>query len=175
MSLGEASKQARTCNSEYNKTRLSVLRMYNWSFASKRVILAPDPDPPVFEFSHAFQLPSDYVRVVELFEYEGKYRVEGRQLLADTDTIYLKYVADVEDFAQADPLFIEVLEWQLAYNICRYLTESSTVRQEAFQGLKAILPMAKFVQSTEHSQPIFEANDLIESRNRGSFVRDPMT
>lgn len=173
--LSEQTKEARACNSEFDKARETLLRLYPWGFASGRVTLAPDPVPPPFEYEYALALPADCLRIVELYQYEGQHKVEGRYLLANSDVIYLKYVKDITDMSKADSLFIACLEWWLGYNLSRYLTESETVRQEAFAGFKSIMPMAKFVQSTENSQPELESYDLIHSRSGRGFVRDPGT
>ena len=176
MNLAEESKEAKACLTEYDNVRKFVLRMYPWGFATKRAILAPDPVAPGFEFEYRFQLPADYLRVVELYDYTGKHRVEGNYLLVDQDVIYLRYIADIEDVSKADPLFVTAFEWYLGYSIARYLTESETVREEAMAGFRGILPIAKFIQSTENSQQELESYDLIDSRyGSGRFVRDPMT
>lgn len=175
MSLDENSKEAKCCNSEYNKCRQSVLRMYKWGFANKRVVLSPDPVAPAFEYDYAFQLPADCIKILELFEYEGEFKREGNQLLCNTDSLNLKYTFDAVDLTGVDPLFCDLLEWYLAWNISRYLTESETVRQETWNGFRAILPMSKFHQSTEHSQELFEDETLIEARFGSGFVRDPRT
>lgn len=176
MSTMEDSKEAKTCLAEFDKTRRLVLRLYPWGFATKRTVLAPDPEQPPFEYAYRHQLPSDFIRVVELYDYDGEHRVEGFGLLCDADTINLRYVWDIEDLGTADPLFIEAFEWYLAYVISRYLVESETVRQEALNGFKQILSSAKFIQSTEHSQRNLEADDLILAHRRGGrFVRDPRT
>ena len=175
-SLLEDSKEAKICAAEYDKTRRFILRLYPWGFAIGRSVLTPDPVAPAFEFEYRHQLPADFLRLVELYEYDGKYRVEQGFVLADSDTLNLKYVKDLEDLTYADSLFIESFEWYLAYNISRHLTESESVRQEAMQGFKGAIPFAKFVQSTEQSQQELEAFDLIDARlGTSRFVRDPMT
>lgn len=172
--LSDSNKAGRACNAEYDKIRKLVLRLYPWGFASDRVVLAPDPAAPAFGFTYQHELPSDYLRVIELVDYDGDYRVEGRKLLCDSDVVYLRYVKDVA-VDNADDLYIEALEWYLAYTLSRYFTESETVRQEALNGFKQILPYAKFIQSTENSQRELEALDLHTSRWSRGFVRDPGT
>lgn len=174
-SMTEDSKGARACNAVYDKIRKIVLRMYPWGFATKRVITSPVSEEPAFEYTYAHALPSDFLRVVELFEYDDAYRVEGRYLLCYSDAISLRYVYDIKDLTGADPLFTETLEWLIAHNISRYMTESDTIRQEASENFRKLFSYAKFVQSTDHSQRELEAYDLAESRLLGGFVRDPMT
>jgi hypothetical protein len=174
MAMDENSKEARVCNSEFEGCKKFVLRNYPWGFATQRVNLSPLVETPAFEFSYAFQLPTDYLRVVELFEYYDKYRCEGGKILANTNTLNLRYVANVNLAPHEEPLFEDLLAWHLAYTIARYLTESETVRQEALQGYQKALPMAKFVQSTEHSQQQMETDPLIDY-GHSRFVRNPMT
>jgi hypothetical protein len=175
MSLDEQSKEARTCQSEYDKVRRTVLRLYPWAFAAERVMLAPDPVPPAFEYEYKFALPSDYLRITDLYDYDGEWKVEGAWLLCNIDSVSLKYIRNLEDFTNVDALFIDCFEWYLAYELARYLTESETVREEALRGFKNLMPMAKFVQSTEGSQLSFDSYDLLEARRGSRFVRDPGT
>jgi len=175
MSVDEKSKEAKICAAEYDKIRKVVLRMYPWGFAAHRVVLSPLAGAPAFKFQYAYQLPSDYLRIIELYNYHGEHVVEGVQLLCDTDELSLRYVRDITDFTVSDPLFVDAFEWYLAYTISRYIVESDTVRQECLQAFKSIMPISKFVQSTENSQRYLEADDLIESRWSNHFVRDPLT
>lgn len=175
MSVDEDSKEAKICNSEYDKVRKTLLRMYPWGFASARAQLAPVPDAPVFEYEYAFELPADCLRIVELFEYDGEYKVEGTQLLMNSNDLKLKYIRDVTDITRCDSLFADAFEWYLGFTISRYLTESDTVRQEAWAGFRNVMPMAKFIQSTENNQRQVDSYEFVDSRFGYGFPRDPMT
>ncbi len=105
-SLEDATERARAINNVYNSTRKTVLRAHKWNFAIKRVALAHLTDAPISgfgdSFTDQFQLPQDFIREVEISE-EITYKIEGAQLLTTTDTLNLKYVADITDTALFRP------------------------------------------------------------------------
>ena len=63
LSLTEDSKAARIINDRYPVIRDAVFRAHPWNSLIQRVSLAPDTDPPAFEFAHQFTLPTDPVCV----------------------------------------------------------------------------------------------------------------
>lgn len=174
MSLVENSKEARACNTEFEQAKRFVLRSHAWGFASRRVVLAPLVTAPAFGFTYEFALPGDFIRLIELYQYDDEFTVEGTSILANAETLSMRYVADVSVDNVYDAVFTDSLAWYLAFTIARSLTESETVRQEAFASFKSSLPFARFVQSSERTQPTMETETLYDT-GRDRFVRDPMT
>jgi len=66
MSLDDASNEARLCKRFIHGVVTEVLRDGVWHFARKRVVLAPLAEAPAFGWTWQYQLPGDFIRLVEL-------------------------------------------------------------------------------------------------------------
>lgn len=82
-----------------------VLEQGTWDFASRAVLIdASDTVTPAFGFSYAFDLPTDFVRLVDISgdaEFGDPllyYQIEGAYIYANIATIYLRYVSDHVDY-----------------------------------------------------------------------------
>jgi hypothetical protein len=64
--LTDDSKNARLCNQRYEPVRNRVFRSHAWNCLTKRVQLAQDTTAPIVEYSYAYTLPSDCLRVLKI-------------------------------------------------------------------------------------------------------------
>jgi hypothetical protein len=129
ISLTEDSKAARICNQRYDYVRDSVFRAHPWNCLTRRIILAPDSDAPAFGFNNAFTLPTDpyCLRVLNIRYFDITFRVEGRKILCDEDTVELSYIGRVTDPAQYDMLLVESISSALAADIAYPLVGSTSL------------------------------------------------
>jgi hypothetical protein len=152
-SINDNSRQAEVCRLVYDRTRKYVLSEHLWNCATKRAVLAQLTDSPNHEYSYAYSLPVDCLRVVSIGEdYDWKlrdyYTIEQNTILSNTDidvsSLNIKYIADVGE-EYFDSLFAEVFIYQLAVNLCVPLTADTASRNNLIQILtQQILPKAKF-------------------------------
>lgn len=134
VSLTEDSVAARHCNAIFEETRDQLLRKYPWSFAIKRAQLASNVTAPLFEFSNAYDFPSDCLRVLLPNDYDCDWVVEGRQILTDWGApLEVRYIRQVTDPNTMDVLFRRALAMLLAFKLAEPLTQSNT-KQAAAQG-----------------------------------------
>jgi hypothetical protein len=146
MSITDNSREARACGVAYDSNRRAELRKRAWNFALKRAILAPNAVAPSFEYAYAFPLPADCLRVIlPKNDPSLDWSVEGRQILTNWaqspylgsgsqaagtgPALYLKYIADITDATQFDPLFYDLFCISLACDICEPLTQSNQKKQ----------------------------------------------
>ena len=143
VSLTEGSTAGNLCNEMYERIRDRLLRRHIWNFNKKRVKLAQLATAPVFGWTYAYQLPSDWVRNIGVYPDSAGlnqthgYEVEGRMILADHENIYLVYGARVTDPNEFDDMFREALAYALAVELAVPLAKSATLRDrmnEAFQA-----------------------------------------
>ncbi len=151
LSLTEDSKAARICNQRYPFLRDSVFRAHPWKALTRRATLAPDTDKPAFEFDNAFSLPSDpfCLRVLNLRFHDIPYRLEGRKILCDEDTVDLIYLARITDTSEYDSLLIETLVAAIAADVAYPLVGSNTLAQQMRIMYEDKLKEARFVSATE--------------------------
>lgn len=99
-----------------------------WSFATYTTTLAQLEDAPIIKYSYAYQLPTDFLRLIELNdanEYEiTAYNVQGRSLLCDTDSpVYITYVQRISEPENFSPKFASCLSARLAYYLANKLAK----------------------------------------------------
>tara|TARA_R100001440_G_scaffold650_2_gene2032 strand:- start:60 stop:638 length:579 start_codon:yes stop_codon:yes gene_type:complete len=169
--LTENSKNARLCNQRYELVRDAVFRSHPWNCLQKRIELAKDTTSPVFEFSNAYTLPADSLRILRSensnLSNNEKFRIEGKKLLSDEDTMKVLYVAKITDTTQYDTLLIETLSARLAAELCYPITQSSTLMDRMFGIFENKLKEARFVDATEgtaDSDVAIQSGDFINSR-----------
>jgi len=131
-SLTEGTKQAEYCNIHWENVRDSLLQSYAWNFATARVRLARLADIPI-GYDYQYQLPNDCLKVRKVSTdglFNGinlvDYKIEGRVLLTNEDTIYIKYTKQVSDTSYWTALFIKAFACELASLLAEPLGGAAT-------------------------------------------------
>ena len=148
---GEDSKAARVSNQRYDSIRDAVLRAHPWNCAVTRVNLAPDTDAPAFDWDYAFTLPTDpyCLRVLRLDYLDIEFRVEGRKIVTNEQSINLIYIARVTDPNTYDTLLQEAIAARLAADVSYTLSQSTSLTQNMYSLYEQKLKEARFVDATE--------------------------
>jgi hypothetical protein len=148
-SLSDNSDRARAANRIFTKELRAELRAHPWNCAVKRVQLAALSDAPLFGFAYQYQLPSDCVRILP-DALVTDWQVEGRKLLTDDGgPLDVRYVYEITDPNEMDPLFVDALSSRLALRLCERLTQSSTKRELAEKDYRRALQEARRVNAFE--------------------------
>lgn len=177
MSMDETSKEARTSKLVFKSCRQFVLRAHPWNFAVDRVSLSPLSTAPAFGFAARFQIPPDGIRILSVNDGDVDYRIEGRTILTDEETIELRYVKDEVDITKWDSMACEGLAAYLAWKIAYKITGSDSLKDELWKNFNMVLKKARNVDAQEEPASELQAEDNLQSRqgfNQG-FVRDPQT
>jgi hypothetical protein len=143
------SAKARICKEFTGDVIDEVLRLHRWNCAIERTTLSRLAEPPDHGYAHAYQLPEDFIRLLELngeqFDGSAEFlEIEaGQRLLTDDDTAEIRYVKRI-DVHEFDPLLGKAVALALAVEIAIPLTKDSRKR-EALEGafLRAIGRAAK--------------------------------
>lgn len=160
-SLTEAGREAETCNLLYTQVRDALLQEHPWNFAIGRKTLSQDGSSPAFEFDNAFQLPSDCLRALMLFDSDERWKVEGSLLVTDASTAKLIYIKKITDPAKFTPLFTELLKTRLAHELCEVITGSTVKKSELAKELKALTREARRRDGQEGTPENINANGFI--------------
>lgn len=169
-SLAENTKAGELCNLHYARTRNSVLRAHPWNFAIKRATLALDGTTPNHEFSYRHALPVDCLKVIRtdweasgatgtaIYGFPGMmgyaydlapYRIEGRYLLCNETVAKIEYIAQIEDVAQFDELFVDLLAQRLAAEIAVSLTDNQALTKTMWEIYTQKLAEARTTDAQE--------------------------
>lgn len=170
--LTEGTRNSDVCNLHYASTRDALLRAHPWNFAIRRSALALDATAPNHEFDYRFALPTDpyCLKVIRtdweatgfsgtaIYGFPGQmgyadygvpYRIEGRFLLCNETTVSIEYIARIEDVAQFDDLFTDLLAQRLAAEMCVQITDNQSMAKGLWEIYGAKLSEARTMDAQE--------------------------
>ena len=165
-SFTDTSKAARLCKEQFGKIRDELLESHYWNFAMKRVTLALLPDPPLFDYDFAHQLPADCVRVRKTINDE-RFVIEGRQLLSDSKVIDIQYISSDTNASEYSKSFSEALAYRLAADLAYPLVQSLSLTDKMDQKALRWLKDARGVDGQEGHLDSLQADVWTGSRRAG--------
>lgn len=143
--------RARLCANLYPTVRDDLLRSHPWNCCIKRAVLAPDAAAPLFGYSHSFELPADFSRVLEVGS-NGRiidHLVEGRTIQADTTVLELRYVFRNEVENTWDAHLVALATQAMCAALAYPITQSTAKQAGEEQKLELMLRRAKAVDGQE--------------------------
>jgi hypothetical protein len=140
--------------------RQSVLREHSWNFAVKDVELSKLSGITQFEFAYAYQLPSDNLRLLQVYG-NPVFKIQGRTILTDQEVCKIKYVYDVTDTSGWDSAFTDVMAQRLACDMAYALSKSQSSADSMYGIYQQKLKAAKHIDSTEDVQDMLGGTDGI--------------
>lgn len=167
-SLTEGTTAANACNLVYDHCRESLLRRHFWNFATEHVQLAADNDAPSFKYAFKYQLPSDFVRVKEIFEQASNYSIDGTAIYTDDPApLKLSYIKDITDVTKFDPIFTEVLVLTIIVKIGSRIQGDGFNPAPYLDELQRVSLEAKRVDAQDASPTQWSINTFTGSRQSG--------
>ena len=170
-SLTEDSKNGRICNQRFENVRNRIFRSHPWNCLIKRVQLAQNSTAPVIEYTYAYALPSDFLRVLKIHNgttdsvaSDMPYKVEGKNIITDEATVYLVYVSKDTDPNNYDSYLYEVLAYQLAADMAYGITNNATLAKNLLADADEKLRESRFVDAVENSTDTVEATEFTNAR-----------
>jgi len=164
----------------YHQVRRATLRSHIFNFSTKRILIGPDATAPLFEYTHAYDLPSDYIRYIARFDdltqafvpgqrgidydvSDGQYLFNGN----DTTAIKFKYVFDATTVSKFDPLFVALFAQNLAIEMAPNFSKSRAVKNDLLAERLDIEAAAKGVDGQERPPVRKERSRSNNSRRSG--------
>ncbi len=166
-SFEEETTEARVATQLYSVVAESLLTSYPWRFALTQNKLNRLVKVPESDFRYAYALPNDCIRILSAGTAgRGQgldYRICGRELHTNTDTVLLSYVYRPSE-SDFPPFFVQALIARLAAEFCLPLTES-TSRTDYLRKLSGEeLQNARLIDSQQSVNSSFQDFSLIEVR-----------
>ena len=169
--LTDDSKNARLCNQRYEPVRNRVFRSHAWNCLHKRVQLAKNTTAPVVEYSNAYALPSDCLRVLKVHNGSTDsiksaidYKLEGKNIVTNEGTIFLIYISKVTDPNEYDTYLQESISHQLAADLAYAVTNNATLADKYMVRADERLREARFIDATENSLGTIESSEFTDAR-----------
>ena len=165
------SKNARLINQRYEPVRNRVFRSHAWNCLHKRVQLAQNSTAPVVEYSHAYALPADCLRVLKVhngttdsIKSAIDYKLEGRNIVTDEGTVFIIYIALDTDPNNYDTYLQESISHQLAADLAYAVTNNATLADKYMTRADERLREARFIDATENSLVTIESSEFTDAR-----------
>lgn len=169
-SFEEPGDHARICANIYPAERDSLLREHLWNCAIRREILAPLSDAPVSGFEKQFQLPGDFLRLIEVGDSQNyyspvSYKLEGRRILASGTVLPIQYVFRNNNEATWDAKLIELMTARMLWKLAYPITQSTSLREAMRGEYEALARAARSIDAQEDpAQSLSEDYPLIYGR-----------
>lgn len=167
----EDSAIGRLCNRFYDPTVEEELRAHNWVFALERQALNQDTATPIgAEYTYQYSLPVDpyclkVIRMLGVGANSQNYKIEGRKLLTDSDTVSIQYVSEIADPNLFDSLFASAVALKLAQKMCIPITNDKTLKTVMETAYDKVIAKAEEANEIESEQPQAD-NTTWESEGR---------
>lgn len=164
-SFVDGTQPATIMNLYYEITRQQCLNAYAWQFAKKRASLPQLTEAPAFGFQYQYELPSDFLRLLQVGDYyprydyslvvnknTSEYQIEGNRILTNMQApLNITYIADIQDTTKFTPLFAKYFYTTLAFEACEQITQSNTKADALFQ--EATLALKKAIMAEKVQMP----------------------
>ena len=149
MSLDDNSQLARLCLQEFDAALEATLRSYPWPFAIKRAELARMLDKPPFGPAFYYALPSDSVRLVDVFTEGFPYQIEGPAIATSASSVAVRYVSKSIPVSAMDAQTKDVIALTLATRLAISVTENPQLKDMLYAEAQQTLAQARNTAAVE--------------------------
>jgi hypothetical protein len=165
--LGDAIEQF------WDAARQRTLRANTWHSARKRMVLTPTTTPPAFGYTYAFNLPGDFIRVVEVgvsgFGEFRDYVREGQQLLSNSTPLNLIYIFDQAEIDFWDGDLAMAFSIMVAAMAAVKITGDASLKQMLEQQFEREYEQVTQADGMEDPPLTFAEDNWINARWAGGY------
>jgi hypothetical protein len=156
------SKSARVCKETFELAVREVARAGEWNCLKKREALSRLTEAPAFEWAYQFQLPINFISLVELngVEVTGSlgetWEIEGDKLLTDAEEAKVRFIGYDEETHKWDALFVNAVVVLLASKIALPIRQDDALAQALLSEYQRVsLPQARMKDGNERKKKRF--------------------
>lgn len=165
------------CELLYGMSKDAVLRGHPWNCAEKSAILAALVETPPFEFDAVYQLPTDCIRALRLYETAEPWRiVAGRKLATSASPVQLIYTAAITSVPQMDAQLVQAIIYHLAAQMAVVLPNKASMHAQLMQAFENVLRNARSADGQEGTPLVLSRQDAFKNARtsyRGSWLNRP--
>jgi hypothetical protein len=172
LSFDEDTAHARVVKILYPRVVDTVLRAHKWRFAMRQTALSRLVGAPTWRYLFRYQLPTDpfCLKVVRTSADDGMngdgngWEIQGREILTDSTSLSIEYIARITDPQQWDALFLEAVTERLAAELAIPITNTPSLRQNLFQTFVMKVQEARTMDGFEGSAEAIQETSLTDVR-----------
>jgi len=161
---------AQWCRNNYRFLRDAVLESRMWTFATARYV-STSADKPVWGGGFVHTLPPSWISVFRCYQPGSmgtplplNWRLEGGQVIAEYETIWMWGVVGVEDTQKFTPLFAQALAARIAADGAIPFTENRNLQSDMWKLYDAKLAEAAARDGQQGTNDKLRSDTLINAR-----------
>jgi hypothetical protein len=166
-SFEDETAEAQIADQLFAPVRDAMLSAYAWSFATGQVALTPLVTPPLADYSHAFQLPTDFLRAISAGEGKRgrglKYRIARGALHTNAESVILTYIFRPAE-EEFPPFFDQALIARLSAEFTIPVTENTSRADLNYQLAQQEFARARQIDAQQDTPNRIERFSLIDAR-----------
>ncbi|MCF8496736.1 MAG: hypothetical protein K9G62_08760 [Alphaproteobacteria bacterium] len=166
-SFDDGTAESEIAGALFPPVRDALLSAYAWSFATGQVALSQLMTPPLADYDHAYQLPTDFLRALSAGTgTRGRglnYRIARGALHTNADAVILTYVFRPEE-EEFPPYFDQALIARLSAEFTIPVTESTSRAEAHFAMAEAEFKRARQIDAQQDTPGKIEDFTLITAR-----------
>ena len=175
--FADSVKAARMADDSYDDHVEEIISEHTWNFALKRVELPASTTSPVWEYTNAFPVPSDSIRMLQVDgedEFANRWRVEEGVIVTNKEApLKVVYLARIDDPNAMTARFRNVVSTYLAWQWAEALTGDATLNNRLEREYRARLVMARSFDGQEGTPRQPTSDRFIDARFAGrGFLND---
>jgi hypothetical protein len=160
----EESEQARKINAIFESTRDALLSEHNWNFARKERALSLLSDEPLMDdYTYAYQIPSDCIRVLRWESY-FEFAIYGDRLYSNSTTANIEYISKITDPTKFSAGFVKAFAARLAADLAFPITQNATLAKNAEEIAMRDLKEAKWSDAQEGKGTVVINGTFLDER-----------
>ena len=166
--LHDDTRRGQLCRLFFDQSLEEVLEDSEWTFATRRLHLSLLQDTPPFGLHAAsdkyYQLPEDFLGMVETDPSGAVWRVEGDRLVTDEPRIGIVYVAYQGDTSKLSAKFRLAVAANLAMKLAMPITRDRVLMDQMMKMYGFALQDSRHSDAKNASRTKEELDDLIRVR-----------
>lgn len=170
-----------TCSKYYAQVRREVLEKNHFNASIKRSVRSRDVNVPLFQFSDAYNLPNDYLKILGIYHEnygvrtlsEEDYSDENGQILLNNNgasSIKLIYIFDQKDITKWPPSLIKYFYLALAADMCMEVTGSEKLESKVEEKRDRALLNSRSIDGMKRPPKVIDGSPLTDRFNSHGFV-----
>lgn len=184
VSLSDNSEPRRLLDSVWGRGALDqCLEAGQWSFAMRSLEIAPSTSLDAsFGYQHAYEIPSDVVRLTGVFVDDSlqvpllRYQAAAGVWFADDEPIYVSYVSNDPayggDLSRWPAAFVRYVEAHLAGRVVRKITQNTQEWDRIYRLTKQCLLQAASLDAMNSPTRFLPRSGWVAAREGGATSRD---
>lgn len=151
-------REAKICASLYPVFKDRLLTDHPWRFSIDQAQLAQLVDEPLFGFEHAYQLPSNLIRLFST-ESDRNYKVYGNKIFSNETELKINYqFSPVE--SKMPTYFVNALLYEMAANLALSLAEDEGKYDILEKKAQFEKRKAKNIDSQQQPNPVIRSSQF---------------